>query len=108
MLRQVSPDSWETIMKPGRRGKRRFFTYGDGRLHGEVIDVKDDGGRIVRFDKTGAELYNILDEIGTMPLRLILPKSLKTRLNTTLFTQNKRLRRRAYRRTTFYSRTWVK
>lgn len=85
MLRQISPDSWETIMKPGRRGKKGVsFTYGDGRLHGEVIDVKDDGGRIVRFDKTGAELYNILDEIGTMPLPPYITEKLedKTQYNT--------------------------
>ena len=69
LLRQLTPDTWETIMRPGRRGKVGVtLTYGDGRLRGEIVGTKDDGGRIIRFDKSGADLYATLDEIGTMPL----------------------------------------
>lgn len=69
LLRQLTPDTWETIMRPGRRGKVGVtLTYGDGRLRGEIVGTKDDGGRIIRFDKSGADLYSALDEIGTMPL----------------------------------------
>ena len=69
LLRQLSPDTWETIMRPGRRGKPGVeIVYGDGRLKGEVIEVRDDGNRVVRFDRSGADLYSTLDEIGTMPL----------------------------------------
>jgi len=69
LLRQLTPDTWETIMRPGRRGKVGVtLTYGDGRLRGEIVGTKDDGGRIIRFDKSGADLYAALDEIGTMPL----------------------------------------
>ena len=69
LLRQLTPDTWETIMRPGRRGKVGVtLTYGDGRLRGEIVGTKDDGGRIIRFDKSGANLYAALDEIGTMPL----------------------------------------
>ena len=69
LLRQLTPDTWETIMRPGRRGKVGVtLTYGDGRLRGEIVGTKDDGERIIRFDKSGADLYAALDEIGTMPL----------------------------------------
>ena len=69
LLRQLSPDTWETVMRPGRRGKTGVtLTYGEGRLRGEIIEVKDEGGRVIRFDKSGADLYSALDEIGTMPL----------------------------------------
>ncbi|MCR5263607.1 MAG: tRNA preQ1(34) S-adenosylmethionine ribosyltransferase-isomerase QueA [Clostridiales bacterium] len=69
LLRQLTPDTWETIMRPGRRGKPGVtLTYGEGRLRGEVVEVRDDGNRVIRFDRSGADLYAALDEIGTMPL----------------------------------------
>ena len=44
LLRQLTPDTWETIMRPGRRGKIGVtLKYGDGRLRGEIVGTKDDG-----------------------------------------------------------------
>lgn len=69
LLRQRENDVWETIMRPGKRAKLgTTLTYGGGKLHGEVVGILEDGGRLVKFDRGGAELYTILGEIGSMPL----------------------------------------
>ena len=69
LLRQRETDVWETIMRPGKRAKLgTTLTYGGGKLHGEVVGILEDGGRLVKFDRGGAELYTILGEIGSMPL----------------------------------------
>ncbi|MBO4354035.1 MAG: tRNA preQ1(34) S-adenosylmethionine ribosyltransferase-isomerase QueA [Clostridia bacterium] len=72
LLRQKSLDTWETLVRPGRRLKEGAkVTFGDGKLTATVKDIIDDGTRIVEFsyDKSGgATIYSILDEIGKMPL----------------------------------------
>ncbi len=72
LLRQHALDTWETLVKPGKRariGSRAVF--GDGLLVGEVIDILEEGNRLIRFeyDKTKyANIYEILNVIGMMPL----------------------------------------
>ena len=72
LLRQKTLDTWETLVRPGRRLKEGAkVTFGDGKLTATVKDIIDDGTRIVEFsyDKSGgATIYSILDEIGKMPL----------------------------------------
>lgn len=68
LLHKRALDEWEVIVKPGRRAKvGAKFEFGDGLLRAEVIEVKDDGNRIVRFDYEGV-FEEILDRLGEMPL----------------------------------------
>jgi len=59
---------WEVILKPGRRAKiGSRFSFGDGKLFAEVIDIVEEGKRIVRFEFDGI-WEEILNELGEMPL----------------------------------------
>ncbi len=68
LLRQHENDVWETLVRPGKKcrvGDR--VSFGDGKLVAEIITVKDDGNRLVRFEYEG--IFNeILAELGEMPL----------------------------------------
>ena len=72
LLRQRDLDTWECLVKPGKRarlGSRSVF--GGGMLTGEVIDLVEEGNRIIRFtyDKDKYEnIYEVLNLIGLMPL----------------------------------------
>lgn len=64
-------ECWQTIVRPGKKaipGKR--FSLGNGLMIAEIVDVLDNGNRIIRFefDKKKHNFYSILDEIGSMPL----------------------------------------
>lgn len=68
LLNRKETDIWEVILKPGKKAKvGKRFVFGGGKLKAEVIDIVNDGNRLVRFEYEG--LYeNIIDEIGEMPL----------------------------------------
>ena len=72
LLRQRDLNTWETLVKPGKRariGMRAVF--GDGMLTGEVIDIVEEGNRLIRFsyDESKYEsIYDVLNRIGLMPL----------------------------------------
>ncbi len=72
LLREREPDTWETLVKPGKRARIGMkLTLGEGILCGEVLSITDDGNRIIRFeyDKNKYKnLYEILDKIGLVPL----------------------------------------
>lgn len=68
LLEQKGDKIWEIICRPGKKAKvGAKFSFGDGLLKAEVIEVKDDGNRIVQFTCDG-NFYTVLDEIGQMPL----------------------------------------
>ncbi len=68
LLKRISGDDWEVILKPGRKAKiGTIFIFGDGKLQAEIISIIEDGGRIVRFSYEGV-FEEILDEIGLVPL----------------------------------------
>ena len=68
LLKQVSGNRWETLCKPGKKAKEGAgFLFGDGLMTGKVVEVKDDGNRIVDFD-CHESFYATLDKIGQMPL----------------------------------------
>lgn len=68
LLEQKENMVWETLVKPGKRAKvGSRFVFGDGLLLGEIIEVKDDGNRLIRFSCEGS-FYQVLDQIGQMPL----------------------------------------
>ena len=72
LLRQRELDTWETLVKPGKRARIGFrAVFGDGILTGEVVDIVEEGNRLIRFeyDKTKYEnIYEVLNLIGMMPL----------------------------------------
>lgn len=67
LLNRKERDLWEVILKPGRRAKiGSRFIFG-GELKAEVIDVINDGNRLVKFEYDGL-FENVLDKLGEMPL----------------------------------------
>ncbi|MCQ2911771.1 MAG: tRNA preQ1(34) S-adenosylmethionine ribosyltransferase-isomerase QueA [Clostridia bacterium] len=61
-------DTWECLVKPGRRlHEGNKIIFGDGLLTGEIVNVLDDGNRIIKFTYEGI-WEEILDKIGVMPL----------------------------------------
>ena len=68
LLNKRSLDEWEVILKPGRRAKPGSrFIFGNGELKAEVLEVVNDGNRIVKFYYDGV-FENILDKLGETPL----------------------------------------
>lgn len=68
LLNKRKLDEWEVILKPGRRAKPGArFVFGNGELKAEVLEVVNDGNRIVRFEYDGV-FEEILDKLGEMPL----------------------------------------
>lgn len=68
LLEQKGDKLWEIICRPGKKAKvGTEFSFGNGILTAKVIEVKDDGNRIVKFSYEG-NFYAVLDEIGQMPL----------------------------------------
>ena len=81
LLRQRGNDTWETLVKPGKRarvGMRSVF--GGGLLTGEVTDIVEEGNRLIRFSydtSKYANIYDILSEIGLMPLPPYITEQLR-------------------------------
>lgn len=68
LLKRLELDCWEVILKPGKKAKPGSrFVFGDGLLCAEVLEVVEDGKRIVRFEYDGV-WEEILDKLGEMPL----------------------------------------
>lgn len=77
LLKQVSGNKWETLCKPGKKAKAGAkFTFGGGIMEAEVVEVKDDGNRIVNF-KCYENFFAALDKIGQMPLPPYITEKLK-------------------------------
>ncbi len=76
LLNQRSHNTWETLVRPGRRLKVGARVDFSEELSAEVIEVIDDGNRIVRFDFEGV-FFDILDRIGQMPLPPYITEKLK-------------------------------
>lgn len=70
LLHQVENNQWETLCKPGRKATAGTeFIFGDGILKAKVLEVKDDGNRVVEFEYPNDEnIYSALDKVGKMPL----------------------------------------
>ena len=68
LLKRRANDVWETLVKPGKKlrpGAR--VTFGDGRLKAEILEIAEQGNRLVRFYYEGI-FEEILDSLGEMPL----------------------------------------
>jgi len=68
LLKRRADDVWETLVKPGKKLKPGAkITFGDGRLRAEVLEVVEEGNRLVKFYYEGI-FEEILDSLGEMPL----------------------------------------
>ncbi len=68
LLKRRENDIWETLVKPGKKAKPGTeLDFGDGRLTATVVDVVDEGNRLIQFHYDGI-FEEILDELGQMPL----------------------------------------
>ena len=77
LLHRQENDVWEVILKPGRRAKKGTrVIFGDGELTMEILDVVNDGNRLVRFYYEGI-FEEVLDRLGEMPLPHYITKKLE-------------------------------
>lgn len=77
LLKQTSGNKWETLCKPGKKARAGAkFIFGDGIMTATVVEVKDDGNRIVEFECED-NFFSALDRIGQMPLPPYITEELK-------------------------------
>ncbi len=68
LLKRMENDTWETLVKPGKKAKiGTKISFGDGLLIGEVVDIVEEGNRLIQFTYQGI-FEEILDQLGQMPL----------------------------------------
>lgn len=79
LLKRRENDIWEVLVKPGKKAKPGTrIIFGDGQLIGEVLDVVEDGNRLIRFAYEGV-FEAVLDELGQMPLPPYITHKLQDR-----------------------------
>ena len=77
LLKRRENDIWECLVKPGKKARPGAkITFGDGILKGEIIDVVDEGNRLIQFHYEGI-FEEILDQLGEMPLPPYITHKLK-------------------------------
>lgn len=77
LLKRKAENVWETLVKPGKKAKiGTKITFGDGLLIGEVIDIVEEGNRLIQFEYEGI-FEEILDQLGEMPLPPYITHELK-------------------------------
>ena len=77
LLKRKENDIWETLVKPGKKAKPGSkISFGGGLLTGEVLDVVEEGNRLIRFTYNGI-FEEILDVLGQMPLPPYITHQLK-------------------------------
>ena len=84
LLKRKENNIWETLVKPGKKAKvGTKISFGEGLLIGEVIDVVEEGNRLIQFSFEGI-FEEILDQLGQMPLPPYITHQLedKDRYNT--------------------------
>ncbi len=77
LLKRKENDIWETLVKPGKKAKPGTrILFGEGILVGEVLEVVEDGNRLIQFHYEGI-FEEILDQLGQMPLPPYITHQLK-------------------------------
>lgn len=77
LLKRKEHDVWETLVKPGKKAKTGTeIFFGDGLLRGTVMDVVEEGNRLIQFSYKGI-FEEILDQLGQMPLPPYITHQLK-------------------------------
>jgi S-adenosylmethionine:tRNA ribosyltransferase-isomerase len=81
LLRNHGLDTWETLVKPGKRARiGSRLVFGEGLLYGEIVDIVEEGNRLIKFDydrEKYATVYEILHKIGLMPLPPYITEQLR-------------------------------
>ena len=79
LLKNKGNDTWETLVKPGKKAKPgTILNFGDGLLRGEVVDIVEEGNRLIHFTYEG--IFNeILDQLGQVPLPPYITHKLEDR-----------------------------
>ena len=79
LLKRHEDDTWESLVKPGKRAKiGTKFSFGNGKLIGEVVGMGPEGSRIIKFHYEGI-FEEVLDELGNMPLPPYITERLEER-----------------------------
>lgn len=77
LLKRRENDIWETLVKPGKKARPGAqILFGDGILKGTVLDVVEEGNRLIQFSYEGI-FEEILDRLGEMPLPPYITHKLK-------------------------------
>lgn len=77
LLKRRENNIWETLVKPGKKAKiGARITFGEGLLTGEIIDIVEEGNRLIQFFYEGI-FEEILDQLGQMPLPPYITHQLK-------------------------------
>ena len=77
LLKRKENDIWETLVKPGKKCKiGTKIVFGEGILTGEVVDIVEEGNRLIQFHYEGI-FEEILDRLGQMPLPPYITHQLK-------------------------------
>lgn len=77
LLKRREDRVWETLVRPGKKARPGAkISFGDGLLTGEVLEVVEDGNRLIRFDYEGI-FEEVLDRLGQMPLPPYITHQLK-------------------------------
>lgn len=79
LLNHQKGDCWETLAGPGKKAKPGArFTFGNGLMTGEVLEILEGGNRLVSFSYDASRnFYEVLDQIGQMPLPPYITQELK-------------------------------
>jgi S-adenosylmethionine:tRNA ribosyltransferase-isomerase len=79
LLKRHEQSVWETLVRPGKKAKvGTRISFGNGLLVGEVIDIVEEGNRLIRFEYEGI-FEEILDQLGQMPLPPYITHTLQDR-----------------------------
>ena len=79
LLKRRENDIWETLVKPGKKCRPgTVISFGEGLLTGTVLDVVDDGNRLIQFAYEGI-FEEVLDRLGEMPLPPYITHQLQDR-----------------------------
>lgn len=82
LLKRKENNIWETLVKPGKKAKiGTKISFGDGLLMGEVVDIVEEGNRLIQFTYEGI-FEEILDRLGQMPLPPYITHHWKIRTDT--------------------------
>ncbi len=89
LLKRREGDVWEVLVKPGKKCRPgAVVTFGEGVLKGTVLEVAEDGNRLIRFSYEGI-FEEILDQLGQMPLPPYITHPLKDKNRyQTIYAQN--------------------
>lgn len=79
LLKRIEADTWEVILRPGKKAKPGSrFIFGNGKLKAEILEVVEEGNRIVKFFYDGV-FEEVLDSVGIIPLPPYIHATLKDR-----------------------------